>query len=382
MNKTCKFIYMIEFLMIIFGLGIGSAVKLVEYYINPPKVNNQFTVDLDNPLEEDLAYCFCGKQLFINTNGAICRLLDQPLMNNVVRLENGYLLTTFDHASDEVLHEYADATVRFKEYLDSRGARLVYVATPYTSSKYDAQLPAGIVDYGNDNTDRFIAMLDRAGIDNIDVREKMHDAGVDQYDMMYKTDHHWTTEAGLYVYGLLEEYIVNKTGCNVDNRVADIGNYSVQRYEKWHLGSGGQRTGIYYAGIDDFDLILPKFDTRISNGSSVGSMQDMMINMAPLENKDYTSRYTYDDVLDKTRGHFVNENSENDISILIITDSFGKAVIPFLTMGFYRIDYVLDENTAVITPELIEEYDPDIVVMLYYTKRLQEGEKGFAFKGF
>ncbi|MBQ9867084.1 MAG: hypothetical protein IJM34_08700 [Lachnospiraceae bacterium] len=90
MNKTHKLIYMIEFLVLIFGLGIISAVKLVDYYINPPKVNNQFAMDLDNPLEEDLAYCFCGKQLFINTNGAICRLLDQPLMNKVVRLENGY----------------------------------------------------------------------------------------------------------------------------------------------------------------------------------------------------------------------------------------------------------------------------------------------------
>lgn len=303
-------------------------------------------------------------------------------MNKVVRLENGYLLTTFDHVPDEVLHEYADATVKLRDYLKNRGTELVYVTTPYTSSKYDTQLPAGIEDYGNDNIDRFLEMIDDAGIDNIDIREKMHDDGIDQYGMMYKTDHHWTTEAGLYVYGIIEDYIVKKTGCNVDNRVADIGNYNVTKYEKWHLGSGGQRTGIYYAGIDDFDLILPKFDTRISNGSSVGSMQDMMINMAPLVNKDYTSRYIYDDVFGKTFGNFINENCGNDIRILLISDSFGKVVIPYLSMGFYQLDFVLDENTAVITPELIEEYDPDIVVMLYYTQRLQEGEKGFAFKGF
>ena len=50
----------------------------------------------------------------------------------------------------------------------------------------------------------------------------MHEDGIDQYDMMYRTDHHWTTEAGFYAYGILEGYIVEKTGCNVDARVSDI----------------------------------------------------------------------------------------------------------------------------------------------------------------
>ena len=72
------------------------------------------------------------------------------------------------------------------------------------------------------------------------------------------------------------------------------------KYKKWHLGSRGQRTGIYYTGIDDFDLIIPDFKTSLMNDKGkVGTMQDLMINTKPLSNKNYQSRYTYDNVLDQ-----------------------------------------------------------------------------------
>ena len=189
----------------------------------------------------------------------------------------------------------------------------------------------------------------------------MHDDGIDHYSMMYKTDHHWTTEAGFYAYGILEDYIVRKTGCQMDNRISEIKNYTVTKYKNWHLGSYGQRTGRYYAGIDDFDLIIPTFDTTIQNDSGdMGTMQDLVINREPLSNRQYTSRYTYDYVLGNALGHYINLDCQNDIRILMITDSFGKAVNPYLIMGFHEIEYVYDSDVSSITPEYIEAYDPDV----------------------
>ena len=304
-------------------------------------------------------------------------------MNGVVKLNNGYLLTTIPHTSDESLQGYANSTIGFNEYLKNRGTTLVYASTPYTSSKYDPQLPKGISDYGNENIDRFLKILTDAGVDTIDFRECMYEDGIDQYDMMYKTDHHWNTEAGFYAYGILEDYIVDKTGCEVDERVANLDNYTITTYEGWHLGSRGQRTGIYYAGIDDFDLIIPNFDTSLQNAAGVvGTMPELMIDMVPLANKNYTSRYTYDYVMGGSLGTFTNLNSKNDIKILIITDSFGKAVDPYLAMGFNQISYVYDGNSASVTPEFIESYDPDVVIMMYYPTFLQEGQAAFNFNGF
>ena len=383
MNKIRNYAYIAVFLVIIIGLGFLSYRKLTKFYINQEKDYNEWTPDLGSKFETDIASTFFNKFGFVNLNGAVCNALNQPCMNGVVKLNNGYLLTTLPYSSDEVLRTYADSTIRFDEYLKNRGTVLVYANTPYTSSKYDPQLPIGINDYGNDNCDRFLQMLKDAGVDTIDFRETMHDDGIDQYSMMYKTDHHWTTKAGLYAYGILEDYIVDKTGCDVDERISDIQNYTVTTYKKWHLGSRGQRTGIYYAGIDDFDLIIPNFDTSIQNDAgTVGNMQDLMINMEPLANKDYTSRYTYDSVLGGSIGHFTNLDCKNDIKVLIITDSFGKAVAPYLAMGFAQIDYVYDADVSGVTPEFIESMDPDVVIMMYYPEFLLEGRQPFSFSGY
>lgn len=383
MNKIRNYAYIAVFLVIIIGLGFLSYRKLTKFYINQEKDYNEWTPDLGSKFETDIASTFFNKFGFVNLNGAVCNALNQPCMNGVVKLNNGYLLTTLPYSSDEVLRTYADSTIRFDEYLKNRGTVLVYANTPYTSSKYDPQLPIGINDYGNDNCDRFLQMLKDAGVDTIDFRETMYDDGIDQYSMMYKTDHHWTTKAGLYAYGVLEDYVVGKTGCDVDERISDIQNYTVTTYKKWHLGSRGQRTGIYYAGIDDFDLIIPNFDTSIQNGAgTVGNMQDVMINMEPLANKDYTSRYTYDSVLGGSIGHFTNLDCKNDIKVLLITDSFGKAVAPYLAMGFAQIDYVYDADVSGVTPEFIESIDPDVVIMMYYPEFLLEGRQPFSFSGF
>lgn len=383
MKKIKNYAYVVVFSLIVIGLGFLSYKKLTNFYINQEKDYNEWTPELGSKFETDIASTFYDKFGFVNLNGAVCNALNQPSMNGVVKLNNGYLLTTLTYSSDDALRTYADSTIRLKEYLENRGTALVYANTPYTSSKYDPQLPTGINDYGNDNCDRFLKMLRDADIDTIDFRETMHNDGIDHYSMMYKTDHHWTTEAGLYAYGVLEDYIVDKTGCEVDERISDIQNYTVTTYKKWHLGSRGQRTGIYYAGIDDFDLIIPNFETSIQNGAgTVGNMQDIMINMEPLANKDYTSRYTYDYVMDASLGHYENLDCKNDIKVLTITDSFGKAVNPYLAMGFAQVDYVYDGDVSGMTPEFIESVDPDVVIMMYYPDFLQEGRNAFSFNGF
>lgn len=383
MKKIKNYTYLIVFSAIIVGLWFLSYRKLVNFYVNQEIDYNEWTPELGSKLETDIASTFYNKVGFVNLNGAVSNVLGQPSMNGVVKLNNGYLLTTMNYSSDDVLQEYADSTIRFCDYLKNRGTAFVYASPPYTSGKYDPQLPTGIEDYGNENIDRFMEMLISAGVDTIDFREKMHEDGINHYDMMYRTDHHWTTEAGFYAYGILEGYIVEKTGCNVDVRVSDINNYTVTTYKKWHLGSNGQRTGIYYAGIDDFKLIIPDFETTIQNSAGiVGSMQELMINMEPLADKDYTSRYTYDYVMGGSLGNYTNLKCENDIRILIITDSFGKAVNPYLAMGFQQIYFASNGGVTGITPEFIENYDPDVVIMMYYPSFLQKGSTTFSFSGF
>lgn len=375
--------FTIVFSILIVLIGLISCHNLVRFYVNDEVDYNEWKADLGNKFETDIASTFFEKFQFVNINGAFRSLLGQREMNGVVKLKNGYLLTTFDYVSDEELEKYANSVSALAGYLEDRGTSFVYASAPYTSSKYDPQLPEGIEDYGNDDIDRFLDMLNALEVDTIDFRETMHQDGIDQYDMMYKTDHHWNTEAGFYAYGKLEQYIVAQTGCEVDERISDIDNYTITTYKKWHLGSRGQRVGRYFAGIDDFDLIIPNFDTVIENNSGdVGRMQDLAINTQPLSDKEYTSRYTYDRVLGDSCGHYVNLDCRNDIRILCIADSFGEAVCPYLMMGFHEMSVRNLEKLNEITPEFIEEYDPDVVIMLYYPYCAMPGTQAYDFVGY
>jgi len=265
MKKIKKCSYAIVFLLIIFVVGFFSFNKLASFYVKDEIDYNEWNPTLGTKLETDIASTFFEKLRFVNLNGFMAKLLNQQKMNGVTKLNNGYLFYPLPYTSDETLQKYVDSTKRLNEYLSKRGTSLVYVVCPYTSSKYDPQLPIGVEDYGNSNIDRFIEKAKSVEIDTIDIRELMHDAGINQYDMMYKTDHHWNTRAGFFAAGILIDYIASETGCELDSRVTDINNYTITEYSKWHLGSRGQRTGVYYAGIDDFDLILPNFETHIKS---------------------------------------------------------------------------------------------------------------------
>ena len=133
--------------------------------------------------------------------------------------------------------------------------------------------------------------------------------------------------------------------------------------------------------IDDFDLIVPDYKTDITNSEgNEGSIAELMIDTAPLGNRNYASRYTYDLVYWRAFDSFTNNDCKNDVKIMMITDSFGRVVIPYLAAGFYRLDYFSDAKTVLINADLIEEYDPDIVIMLYYPEYLKEGSEAFGFR--
>lgn len=223
-------------------------------------------------------------------------------------------------------------------------------------------------------------MLKAGGIDPLDLREEIHNDGIDQYELMYKTDHHWTTQCGFYAYSKINKRLMELLGCDVDPKVMDFKNYTVKTYKNWHLGSNGQRTGAYFTGIDDFDLILPNFETSLISGDNEGSYEEMLINTEPLKNKDQTSRYTYDNVLGNSSGNFCNNYSYNNKRLLIISDSYGKAVNPFFALSYREI---MTMGNGLTNDFLEENYMPDAVVMfLHVTNAVGKSEYARSYYDF
>lgn len=363
--------------LLFFGLINGK--KVLNFWIYDEIDYNEWTVDIGDKGKIDYISNFFGKIHFINLNGLMRSLMGQHEMNGVVKLNNGYLLTTHSYETDEALRDKANALKNLDLYLKQKKIPMLFGLCPYTSSKYDPQLPIGISDYGNDNADRFMKIIEDQGISNLDFREVIQKDGLDQYSMMFRTDHHWTTEAGFYAYTKLLLWIEENTGAEIDEKVTDFSNYTLTTYKNWHLGSRGQRTGIYYAGIDDFTLITPNFDTCISDGNKDGNFNELLINYAPLKNKEYTSRYTYDHVMDSSIGNYTNINAKNSMKLLIVTDSFGKAVNPYLILSFKEVRTIHNGSSQDLTKEYIEKYDPDAVILLYYIDCIEGNNRAFSF---
>ena len=392
MEKTGKKIsttlYLALFILLILVPGLISQGKFFYRSLTGKKENNDWTVQMGSRLESDVASSLAGRKTYVDLNGIMRRGLGQRSMNNVIKLDNGHLLSPILDNSEENLIRYADRVSALNDWLASKGKILLYVNPPYASGKYDDQLPEGAQDSGNDLQDRFLRRLSERGIRTIDLRETMREDGVDHYEMMYRTDHHWTTRAGFYAFQKLADWICSETGCVIDGQVTDPVNYTSRLYEEWHHGYMMQRTGRYYTEPDDFELILPKFETCVRDlkdpDGRTGSYREMLVDLECLKHRDYRPHYTYDNVLDPSFGDFENLYSPNDVGILMITDSFAKAVNPFLAVTFREIRTVYGADSGTVTPDLLAEYDPDVVVILYYPAFLQEewGEKVFNFSVF
>lgn len=359
---TINVIFTLVFILLIICMGGISFCKFENFLISEKADYNEWTANLGTKTETKFSTSFFQKFNFINLNGLIRNILGQREMNGVIKLNNGYLLSPIGYVNDKTLNSYAENIAKVKDYLDENDIEFIYAVTPYTSSKYDPQLPSGVQDFGNDDIDRLCYFLREKGIEPLDFREELYKDGIDHYKMMYKTDHHWNTEMGFYAFRKLNEQVEEKLGIKTDPQITDFSNYNVTTYKNWHLGSNGQRTGVYFAGIDDFNLITPKFETCIERNGNIGTYESEIIYSTPLENKDYTSRYTYDSVLGRFTDYFENLDTKNDKKILLLTDSMGKAVAPFMIISYSKFHTVW----ANFNYKDIEEYRPDLVIILNY----------------
>ena len=67
-----------------------------------------------------------------------------------------------------------------------------------------------------------------------------------------------------------------------------------------------------------------------------------------------------------------NENSSNGKKILVLKDSFGRVVTPYLALGVDETSVIDLRHFTGSLKSYIEEYKPDAVIMLYYPGNLGE----------
>lgn len=306
-------------------------------------VNEQYegmlTTKKDQPLLQN-------KGTYINFNGFMADFLQQPLMNDRVKLKNGHLAKVVTQSpSSEEIHQAAENIIGFHNAQTARGGNFLFVMVSSQISKYEDLLPVGYSDTTNATADAFLSLLEQGGVSYLDLREEMQKEGMSVTQAYYTTDHHWKPETGFWAYGKILDKLAQMGAIDaVNSFYTDPENYTFDTYENTFLGSSGKRTGIYYAGLDDSTLIHPNFETDISiqiperNLECRGRYEEVSYNTNVVHN--YQDPDFYQENLhglygwgDNAITHWRNEKAPQQGKFLLIGESFGN--VPFSLMSIY-----------------------------------------------
>ena len=285
-----------------------------------------------------------NKGTYVNLNGYMADLMDQPMMNERIKLKNGHLTHLVTDAMDpENIQQAADNVIRFHKTQTASGGNFLFVLTPNQISKYEDLLPEGYTDTTHATADAFLAMLNDAGVPCLDLREELQKDGISVTDAFFVTDHHWTPQTGLWAFGEILEKLTDMDAIEaVDPKYTDPGYYIFETYDDAFLGSAGRRTGTKFAGLDDAVLLRPEFETDISvilpekDLSLRGAYEEVAYSTA--DEPDYEDPDFFKDNVyglygwgDTQITHWRNEGAAQQGNFLLIGESFGN--IPFSLMS-------------------------------------------------
>lgn len=371
-----KYLTLLCFLFLLTTMFLLGLLPVYRGFVNMVSVfQNTGEVDF-SIVEKQYNDGFKGKSIFITLNGAYQKMVGAREVNERYKLDNGHLSYVIEPCKTE---GFARNTIDFRDALNELHIPMVYVNTPFKIHPSDKQLPISIQDYSNENADRFLEYLRKENVTVLDLRESIERDNLNHYDMFYKTDHHWKAETGLWAAGEIATFLsALNADYSVEKPLLNPSNYAYEVHENIFLGSAGRRVGILYAGLEDFTVITPNYETEFSlsaeNGdihregsfSDVFIVRDRLYPDNPLMSDVYTTYCGPSLSQMEIQNHNANSNSPcTPKKILLIRDSFSEVLIPFLSLGYEQLD-VLDLryfNGNVMS--YIEKSRPDMVLVVY-----------------
>ncbi|MDD6700945.1 DHHW family protein [Mogibacterium kristiansenii] len=347
--------------------------------------NKESLEEISNTITLNLA----NRNQWINLNGMFQKGMGKTadLEKDWYRLENGMLMYSLRKDSPEDLHKYADNVVELSRYVKKHGKNFLYVELPYKVQDED-EYPAGVPEYGNPNADEILKVLSSKSVHRMDVRDIMKDKNMKSTDSFFRTDQHWKPEIALWAAGE-----ISKKLSQVDSEWKDhpeyrnLNNYRKEHYSDLFLGAIGKKIGSAYAGMDDFDMLIPKFDNQFrycmpkekKTVERTGNFKTAFIVPENLE-KDPFRVNTYAAYCggDHPRECVTNEKVKNNRHILLIRDSFSCALMPYLSLytknvttldlRHYKTESLYDyiRNHPEIDTVIVA-YNPSAITEIQYT---------------
>ena len=314
-----------------------------------------------------------GSKLFLRDfcleySGLFSRLTGIRVVENLVKLDNGQLTGP---CSDFNVTPAAEAVIRLDTFCRENDTPFLYINLPNKPLSDRDLTVLGMDSCLNQNEDLFLQKLTDAGVDWLDLRSPVLSCFDDPYDCFYRTDHHWTPEAGLLAARIITQELHDRYGLLVETDRLDPDRYETTRYENIFLGEAGKKTGTVFAGSEDLLIIKPSFPTHLTlsipnkkidktGDFSIFLDQSRLQNMSLHKSNLYYAYMYGNDPLQQIH----NEDAESG-KVLIIKDSFSQVTTPYLAMGIRDLTcWDVRYNTASLLDH-IKENNYDLVIIMY-----------------
>lgn len=231
----------------------------------------------------------------------------------------------------------------------------------------------------NPRSDAFLYYLSGYGVAHLDARTVLKNSALDAAEIRFKTEPHWTIEACYEVFtALVNTLKAQGSAIDPDGFYTDSANYDWTEYPQSYLGKLGKMAGAPYAGLDDFTLITPKYetdftisyarsdDTHAIRGDFAGTILDAHWTESPdlYENDMYclylSEVYSYRKI--------TNHSNADGPKLLVLGDSYMLPVTAFLATAASEIHllspYNLPENTTSLLQYLGEHSFDHVIIGL------------------
>lgn len=288
--------------------------------------------------------------------------------NGLYRMDDGYwtaLLPKLDCT------ESIASVVSFSEFLAEEGVQLLYVQAPFKVCREDTEV-SGILDYANRNADDLLTGLRAAGVNTLDLREKLHEAGLSHHEAFFITDHHWTGETGLWAAGQIGTHLNDSFGFCVDTDALNPDSFRKEVYEDYFLGSQGRKLTLSLVSPEDISLLYPEYETDLrfripSIGIDLRGDFSVTYNMEAVQGADVYERdpyhaYSYGD---RALIRYENFNAPEGKKVLLIHDSFSDVVQSFLALGMRELEAMDVRYFTGSLESYVRETKPDLVIVMY-----------------
>lgn len=298
--------------------------------------------------------------------------------NGILELKDGYLSSITESRNIE---NAAKEIVELSKACMGKNISFMYVNAPEKLCLSEDAEFAGTVDYSNQNASELLKILDNNGVHYIDLRNNIHDQGLNHHSMYFKTDHHWIPETGLWAAHEILSDIAESFGFDTQTDKLIFDEFERIEYKAWFLGSQGKKVTLANTDPDDISLLMPNFETSLTidiPSVNVHKEGDFSVtyDMDQITVRDYNKKSPYHAYCygDRAVITITNNSAKNDTRLLIVRDSFGDVVAPFAALGVAEITTLDLRYFTGSLISFIDAYRPNAVIVLYGGSEIAEPE--------